>query len=479
MANYRDVEVILYNREPNSETIRENKRTYTIVFDEFHDGSPVRTEEQQVEDFLNRVYGWKKGLQYEKLSITTIKEHKDMAKKETTKTEQSTELAVFEKEAKGINLPDVPKVMNIGGVEFSEEEIQKAVDEIKKITVEVPSDNDTVKVAEEKKKVYDQLLEKKNQFVKTRTQPDKFRQEITKPINAWAKSLKAQTDNYGNIAKEGQDHCEAQIFVWENWMEEQERIKQEATQKLVNTRTVDLQGVGGLLNPESLHWTFEHFPSKLVENLFLENADDSEWNGLMGDLEESFKAEKEKKEAERKEFEASKNAVYNARIQMLQLVGGYDHKNGVYSKNGHSLTEDQIKSTSEADWLPLVMSHNTAAANPFATTETSDVSSSLPQTPAEEPSTKSSNPFAQFSQPVDTAAPVGDNPEFNPGTIDSLDVKETPTTLWPTPFVDKELGNTILRVFPVENQGVAMEGVHDVKFDGSFENGLMFIIYKK
>lgn len=479
MPRYRDVEISLFNRKPNSTEMGCVKQTCTIIIDEFHDGSPVRSEEEQAESFIDKIYGWSKGLHYSHLSVKTIKEHNKMAK--TTKTEQTTELAVFEEKAKAITLPEIPKVMNIGGLEFSEAEIEKAVKEVKKIKVDVPKPDDTVKVAEEKRKVYEQLVEKKNQFVKTRTAPDKFRTEITKPINDWTKKLKAQTDSFGNIAKQGQEHCEAEIFIWENWEAEQERIKQEATQKLVNARTVDLQNVAGILNPQSLHWTFEHAPSKIVENMFLESADDSEWNGLMKDLEDSFEADKEKKIKEKADFEAAKNAVFNTRLQMLQLVGGYDNPaTGVYTKNGHTLSEDQIRNTPEIEWLPLVMSHNEALANPF-----NNVSPVSQETASVSNDPITSNPFAQFAKPAEvetTAEATGT--VASPFDVSSQDavsepVEESVKTLWPVPFVEKELGKTVLRIFPVDNQGLAMEGIHDVKFDGSWDNGLMFIIYAK
>lgn len=460
MAVYRDVEVTVYQRKPNSEEMKGIKSTYTVVFDD----DSTRSEEQQVEDFLLRVYKWKKGLQYDYLKVKTIKTHNNMAKKES-KTE---ELALFESQAKKIILPEIPEVMEIGGLNFSEKEIQKAVDEIKKVTVEVPLETDTVKVAEEKKKVYESLLEKKSQFVKTRTQPNNFRDAVMKPINAWSRSFKAQIDKYGAIAKEGQDHCESQIFVWENWQEEQDRLEKERIQKIVDKRRAELQAAGGTVNIESLHWTFDHTPSKIVENSSLEEMDDSEWNGLLKELEEAFEADKAKKEKEKEEFEAAKTAVYNARLQMLQLAGGYESKDGSFFKNGHKLTEDQIKNTPEADWFPLVMSHNQAVVNPFSTTE-----STVKEEPAEE-APVSSNPFAKFVNAA--ATPPAEN--VDGPVLDQEPTADHVTTSWELhSFVEKELAKTKLRIFPSANQAKAMEGVHNIKFEGTFDNDLMFIIY--
>lgn len=484
MPRYRDVELTLFNRKPNSNEDYQVKQVCTIVFDEFHDGTPVRSEEEQVEAFLEKIYNWKKGLQYSHLSIKTLKEHNKMAKKATTAAteEQTTELSVFETKAKGITLPEIPKVMNIGGVDMSEEAIKKAVDAVKKIVVDVPKQTDTVAEAEEKKKVYLSLVEKKNQFVKTRTGADKFRKDITDPLNNWSKKLKAQTDAFGTLSREGQEHCEAQIYIWENWEAEQERIKQEATKKLVDTRSAELLKVAGVLNPASLHWTFDHIPSKIVENLFLENADDSEWNGLMKELEDSFEADKQAKIAREAEFEAAKSGIYKTRLQMIQMLGGYEQVEGGYTKNGHTLTEDQIKNTSEDAWLPLIQSHQVAPTNPFAAPIAQPVAQQeSPVSTA--PSEPTLNPFAQFAAPQENPASAFGAPtqggEAIPvyDTIDEVQSEPVPCTLWPTDFVEQVLGKTKIRMFPIEHQGVAMEGVHDVKYEGKFANGLMFVIF--
>lgn len=396
----------------------------------------------------------------------------EMAKKATTtETTENTGVVLFEDQAKKVNLPAIPKVMTIGGVEFSEEAIKKEVDAVKKIKLEIILPTDTVEVAEAKRKVYEELDKKRKEFVKTRTAPAKFYTDVSKPLRLWNTNLKAQTDAYGDVAKEGELHCAEQIEIWDNYEAEQARIEAERVQKIVDARTADLQSVAGILNRDSLHWTFEHMPSKLVENTFLEEADDSEWNGLMAELEASVKAKKEKEAAERAEFEAAKGAVFNARIQMLQLVGGYENpQQGLYTKNGHTLTDEQIRSTSDADWMPLVLSHNTPkeVTNPFAAPA---------QTQQEAPAQAvSTNPFEQFVQAIE---PKAEEPAEQ--TISEVAAQEEsflPHTIWDMPYVEKVLGKTTLRIFPIEHQAEGAKNIGDIAYDGKWDNGLMFIIYK-
>lgn len=396
---------------------------------------------------------------------TTIKSTTKMAKSKATTTDATenatTGVVLFEDQAKKVNLPAIPKVMTIGGVEFSEAAIKKEVDAVKKIKLEIILPTDTVEVAEAKRKVYEELDEKRKKFVKTRTQPEAFRKETSKPVTDWAKSLKAQTDAYGNLAKEGELHCAEQIESWDNHEAEQKRIEDERIQKLVDSRTADLQSVYGILNRDSLHWTFAHTPSKLVENSFLEEADDSEWNGLMKELEGAVAAEKEAQAERDKEFEATKNALYNTRIQMLQLLGGYEKSaTGDYTKNGHTLTDEQIRNTPETDWMSLITSHNKVkeVVNPFARTTDKD------EPMQSQPAAASNNPFGI------PAAPVAE---------DKLESKSSvPHTIWDKTFVEQQLGKTYIRMFAIENEQEAMKGVGEVVYQGRFDVNLIFVIYK-
>src|SRR5690606_593900 len=195
------------------------------------------------------------------------------------------------------------------------------------------------------------------------------------------------------------------------------------------------------------------------------------------ELEASVKAKKEKEAAERAEFEAAKGAVFNARIQMLQLVGGYENpQQGLYTKNGHTLTDEQIRSTSDADWMPLVLSHNTPkeVTNPSAAPTPTQ-----PETQRVTNGTSTGvnpNPFEQFAQAIE---PTAEAPAEQ--TISEVAAQEEsflPHTIWDIPYVEKALGKTTLRIFPIEHQAEGAKNIGDIAYDGKWDNGLMFIIYK-
>lgn len=435
----------------------EEKKTFRTVL------SPDDTNYESVKKNALQWFKMSEGVHYDSIVHEQITDLQTTTKKErrmTKKTEkQETGLAVFESEARKIMFPEIPKVMEIGGVTFSADLIRKEVEEVKKLKIEIINPDDTVEVAEAKKKVYEELVEKRKQLVKTRTAPENFRKDVVSPLNKWMKDLKSQTDEYGKIAKEGEDHCAEQIEIWDNYEAEQERLRLEELQKKIDARIADLQSVGGILNRESLHWTFDHNPAKIVENPTLEDADDSEWNGLMAELEASLKKQKEEQAKKEEEFAAAKNAVYNARLQMIQLLGGYEQNlAGGYTKNGHLLTDDQIRNTPDADWMPLLTSHSTPKVvdNPFS--QTSENTNAVP--PYESPVV--ANPFAVFEQP-------STQPEAE---------AYVPHTIWDVPFVEKGLGKTKIRLFPIENEAIAKEGIGEVVFDGKWDVNLMFVIYK-
>ena len=117
-------------------------------------------------------------------------------------------------------------------------------------------------------------------------------------------------------------------------------------------------------------------------------------------------------------------------------------------------------------------------ANPFASpAPQASAPVETVSTPVSSAPTAGSNPFAAFAPKQEEPEQVSENPF---GGAEAQPEEAGVLTYWDKQdFVEKELGKTTLRVFPQENQGVAMEGIHDVKFDGTFDNGLMFIIYAK
>lgn len=456
---YHDIlDVTIFQRKPNTEDEIYPTQVVRIIALEGED------HQQKAEQRLKELFNYTKGLNYHSFEIKVIESignklnNKKMAKK--------TEVTVFEQAAEKINLPAIPKVMNIGGLEFSEEAIKKEVDAVKKILIKDPS-------LPESQKVYQELVKKKNEFVKTRTAPEKFRKDISAPINSWIKELKAQTDAYGSLAQEGQAHCEEQIAIFENWEAEQKRLAQEAQERLLQERREKLQASGGFMNVASLSWTFEHSPETLIENHDLADMDDYDFNELLANLEGSYIEYQAKEKAKKEAMRVASQALISARKQILQLMQYTETPNG-FEKNGHVVSEPEMESLSDTEWMNLLQSHNTPkvvenpfkakdevatpiGSNPFATTESSVVDNN-PFSQAT--STVSGNPFEAANQ-----IPV------TPSTLGDLFGENL--------FIDVSLSEkSMIRLFQTKDYVEANKGV-TVSFTADFKNGLSIIIYKK
>lgn len=379
------------------------------------------------------------------------------------KKAEGTALVKFEEKAKGLALPTIPAEIEIGGVKFSTESIQKKVDEVKKIVLADKTDE----------KTYAILKKKKIEFQKTRTGPETFRTNITKPINAWTKELKMRTDSYGALAQKGEAHCDEQIKIYEDWEAEQLKIKQEAEEKLVNGRIVELQAVLGIRNPDSLHWTFNHNPVYLEHEDLLEKTEE-EWTEIIEGLQATHQAELDKIESDRLALIEAKKSVNNTRIQMLVLLQ-YTEANGVYSKNGHSIKGDDIGNYTDEQWLPLIQSHNEpkVAVNPFQTEPV------VTTQPAQSSGSRSfPNPFASaLSNKSEEPAPLVEPAQI----IQTLDAGLSTQWTDELPFLEFNLSKQTLRLYPLENESAALNIPNRddrVTYRGQGENQLCYVMFK-
>lgn len=482
---YHDIlDVTIMQQRPGNTELYPTSSVRIIAFqDEDH--------EHKAELRLKEIFGYTKGVHYQGVKIKLVesigtKTTEEMGKQttpktEVEKTESSQEVSVFEKSSTSISFPVIPKNITIGGVEFSEAAIQKEVDAVKKVVIKDPA-------LPASQKIYKELLEKKNKFVKTRTAPENFRKGVSAPINSFLKELKAQTDAYGNLAKQGEEHCEAQIAVYENWEAEQQRLQQEAAEKQLQERRELLQTVGGTMNVAALSWTFDHSPQKLVENHEIVDLDESDFNALVEELQKSLDDHEEKEKAKQAAVEATSQALVGARKQILVLMQYTETPLG-FQKNGHTVGLTQMQTLSDADWMTLLGSHNEPLQQTTAPTQVPPVAQ---QANAPQPAVQGGNPFAGHGGP----SPFGQNNQFtaaapsqpaNPfvqsapvvqqqsgQTIDQLAFLFTDK-----PYIDVVISaKSVSRLYRTDKVADASQGV-EVTFNADYGNGLSNLIYKR
>ncbi len=446
------------------------------------------------EKILSRLLKLNLGIDYDKIELslvskqgTKINNHIKSTEMATEKENKETGLSLFEEQAKKLTLPAIPKVMTIGGIKFSEEEIKKEVEEVKKIKVQVPLPTDTQAEVDKKVKVYKDLKDKRNKFVKTRTAPDNFRKELTKPIADWQKNLKAQTDSYGAIAKEGEEYCDSQIAIYENYLEEQERLQREAIELRVKERSQQLSEYQAVKNFDSGHWTLPYAPHILIESDSLEQEEG--WNEIIAELEVEYATFKQKQEEDKRKLDESAKALVGARTMLLDMMG-YKSFGDSFVKNGFVIKTADISTYSDEDWKNLLSSHNAPA--PESTAPETEQQPAVASNPFAATPVTNSNPFAQ-AQPVQQSVnpfavnqPEVHEPVFEGQNVASEMIQQTAYHVAnfseENPFYEANLKVSTLRVYhkAYTERSINIPNRDErITFSGDLSSDLGFIIYKK
>lgn len=436
--------------------------------------------EEKVKSTALRVFKLKYGVNYNtiKYEFTNLKSEPTMTKQteKTEATENATPaeagVSLFEEQATKVSLPAIPTAFTLGGIEVSIDSINKKVEEVKKLKLADQTD----------KKTYDLIKKKATELQKTRTATQKFRTAVAKPINAWLKTLKTNVeDNIAAAVKPGEDHCAEQMKIYEDWEAKQERLENERIEKLVQSRRELLQAIGGEMNVASFSWYFK-YSGVLIENEELATWSDEEFTEVYNDLERNYKAYQEAELKKQQEAQEAKGLVVATRKQMLQLMQ-YTENNGVYSKNGWTLSEAEIANSDEAAWMQLMMQHNTpkpTPASPFAVPSNPTAATEA----AAQPSTSAPSGFSPFAVAMSQPEPAAQEAQSAPVEVDTPELvqftqEDALNLLFPENkyYFDFPLKQTTVRVFPTGAKEQASDGVQ-IAYAGDYPNGISFIIFK-
>lgn len=477
MAKFRDVEVELFRRRPNSDEYYSFKSTYTIVFDEFHDGSPVRPEEEQVESFIQKTYGWNKGVQYDHFKINTIKNHEtnnNMAKKkqeieeaqiiEETKTElvvneevetvEATEEKDTTYEAK---LPAIPSVFIVNGNEHSLAAVSKLEKEA----------NDLIKLATpetyEDKELWDKIDRKRLDARDQRTKLEAQRKKLVKPINDKLSELKATTDEIGAAAKEVEDKLQEVISKKQNWEEEQAEIERQRIAKRTKEREEKLRNLGGKFDFDALAFSFEHNPGLFINTEQLNEMSDTEFEAELKLAEETYQEElarqaKEKEDAEKalKEANEAKERADKASKDLIDLRvmllggNGYQEDEGYFHKNGHTISPEQIAELSNEDFIKLTVEHNT----PKEEVAEFDPNES-PMEPVDLPVDIDLPEIPVVNNSVSAESKKEEQIDFSKN-MKFISLKFTDDE----PYIDMQMGKSILRITHIDFEDASLQNVN-------------------
>lgn len=410
--------------------------------------------------------------------VNKIENTEKMAKKtltqnveaeEATTEQQATEtglIAVDLLENK-INLPAITKEFTLGGVKISTDLIKKEVAKVLKMTLSSPSD----------KAKYEEIKAENQKLVKTRTSTKKAREEACRPITNWVSNLKKTVqDDIAEALKPGEDHCKAQMEIYENWEAEEKKKEEAATEARLKERSQLLSNIQGVKNFDSGHWSFPYAPHLIIEQSSLES--EFGWDDAYEEIKKEFEDYSLKKSEEEKKSSQMAESLINSRKMILEMMS-YTEANGNYLLNGHVVTPNHIKDLTDAEWKELINSHKVAKkqeTNPFAAL--GGGSSTPAPTPNDNvaPTTFSGGIFTT-SEPAKTTNPfeiaIAETANTN------VQVVHGQVTNWgDKTFVDHRMPNTTLRIFPTELKEEAVTPDLEIGIQGSFDINLSFIIFK-
>lgn len=460
MTKYRDVEVLVYGHGTASQKNPE-KKTYTVLFD----GSQT-SDNDSIEAFLYRVYGWKKGLHYDRFEILTIKEHKSMAKKkqeiedaqvieetinevvdqEVQEAEEVKEPAETTDTKFDAKMPAIPSVFIVNGQEHSLSAVsgleKEANDLLKKATPDTYEDDKFWELVNRKR------LDARDQRTKLEAQ----RKKLIKPVNDVLSSLKKKTDEIGEAAKKVEDKLQEAITKKENWEQEQERIRLEEIRKRTEKRKEQLRDLGGKYSYETDSFSFEHDPSLFINSTQINDMTEQEFEEEVKFVEESFLAQKEKERQEKiaadnaqKEGEKAKKELVELRRMILES-GGYEEDEHGFHKNGWTITMSEVETLPNNEFIPLTAKHNT----PVESAPSEPVISDLPAIDI---------PEAPVSDPLgDVVSGMVEDHKEHQSVVDG--VKEVVITFTKeNPYIDVRMGKSILRLAHIDYEEVSLSNI--------------------
>lgn len=311
-----------------------------------------------------------------------------MAKLKNKQSDESVEDAVIvEDTAVAVLKPEVKAALVVPTVfRFEDKEVNKLIvtekrDEAMLIIIDGIDDKDGLKKA----------TELRAELRTTRTSLEKHRKLTSEPFNAYLKGLKATTDELGSIARQGEDHLDAEIKKIEkakaDKKAEDERLKLEA----MNKRISEVFKLGAEFNGEV--YSFPYDPVLGINATQIKEFDDEEWGYFIEDATKAYDLEQQRIADELAEEEKNKVAIQNQaaenlvvskeldekrtklRIKELQLNGFVKQQNveyggEVWELNGYTIGDRGIISVDDETWdIMIEEALNPAEETPVAQTE--------------------------------------------------------------------------------------------------------------
>lgn len=261
-------------------------------------------------------------------------------------------------------LPAVPVVFNVDykGGDIKEHSLAR-VNELDKQLIDLLKqvNQDTYEDKELWEKIDRVRLDAKDQ----RTKLDSYIKVALKPVKDFVDSVNSKVKEIGTAAKAVETKAAEEIEKRDNWLEEQERIAQEAKTKLAEERKEKLRDLDGKYNIDNEVFMFSYDAGIVISLDDIFDLSEEEFEAELALVKASYDAEQQRLADEKEAAEKAVNDAKKAKDELVSLrkmilvSGGYQEVNGEYTKNGYVVSLEQLTDLSNEEFIQLTVQHNT------------------------------------------------------------------------------------------------------------------------
>jgi copper chaperone CopZ len=384
-------------------------------------------------------------------------------------------------------LPVIPEVLNINGIEVSNDLLLEQEKIADTLTINGFLDEEG----------YAAMKDFKNKVLKMRTQSEAYRKKIAKPVTDKLSELKGVTDGFGLICKRIEDKLAPKLEAYENYKEEERKRIAEENKAKAEARAVILVENGMQFNGAGTY----RFPEHLDQSVFvlqdeLGEMTDDEFEAKLSEVKPVWEAEAErvaKVKADQEKAQLEKDRLIadvneertEFRKEQLSDKGfEFDADLNMWFKEGFTaISETDILKTNKDDWKGMITPTKVQVVDFGNYTD-----AAMPNLDVRvvEPVTEAVSFYEPSTETVtfDTVEEVKFEEAIEPSEAKS-EHRNDVVLLFDKeyPFKDSDVKEGFkLRVFPTELQGLCLDSIDEsdegnVAFD-TVIGDLRFIVFK-
>lgn len=334
------------------------------------------------------------------------------------------------------------------------------------------------------KKNYDLVKKAKSDLLKTRTAlTNVAKNDVIDPINKWLKNYKGGLDEVSEALLAGQKKMEAKLKEIDDAFALEEQRKEEAAQARIQGRVSGLSNLGGVFSPENGTYTFPYDTGLLINSLQLKDWEDEEYNAFIDDvvaswnteqtrlqqIEDAANAEKERILTLGSQLTDREKAVQEKQIKLRNkelTMAGAEQSGKTWVYNDQTVHADDIANLGDDEWDDLMVRITAQPDHPAIAEElTPEEEANIEQVQSHDQqheilqATADAIPFEV--EDIEFESVVAENSGLQVPLVSEMGSTVVVELLFnkEQPFIDHIFLKSILRIYPVEYELEANDGI--------------------